>query len=346
MTPRMPQRRILVAGCGSIGRRHAKNLLVLGQEQLMLVDPDPAARARACAEFGLPGGSSIEEGLAWGPAAVVVANPTAEHVPTALAAVRRGCHVFIEKPLGHTLEGVEELLRVVHERQLVTLVGCNLRFHPGPRLVQGALAAGTLGRVLSARLEVGSYLPSWRPGTDYRQSYSARQALGGGCILDAIHELDLACWYFGFPREVFVMATAGVSLNIETEAVAEILLRYPDDLVVSIHLDYVQRWRQRRCEIIGEHGTIAWESRQADVRIVRGETGEPERLGYELDYEINCMYQEEMQHFLQCLDRVESPAADVAWASQVTRVALAAKASAASSQPVSLSSETMTLSRP
>jgi predicted dehydrogenase len=335
-------RRILVVGCGSIGRRHTGNLLVLGQRELRLVDPDSQALKRACAAHGLAGSPYIEEGLAWKPEVVLVANPTAYHVATALEAARHGCHLFVEKPLGNSLQGMEELLQTVQERRLVTMVGCNLRFHPGPKLVHESLAQGTIGRPLAARLEAGSYLPSWRPGTRYQESYSASKMLGGGCILDGIHELDLACWYFGWPREVFARAAEGASLGIETEALAEILLTYPDGLLVSIHLDYVQRWRQRRCEVIGERGTIAWEARREEVQRYREDASAPERLGYEPGYDINQMYVEELREFLRCVDERESCAADVHWAARVTQIALAAKQSVASRQPVSVDVEPLT----
>lgn len=328
--------RVLVVGCGSIGRRHIGNLLALGQREIRLVDPDAGTLRRACDEFDFAGTPHLDGGLAWAPEVVVVANPTADHVDTALAAARRGCHLLIEKPLGDRLDGVEELIRIAEERGLVTLVGCNMRFHPGPRLVHRILASGTLGPALGARMEVGSYLPSWRPGTDYRRSYSARKDLGGGCILDAIHEIDLACWLFGWPQAVTAMTRAGTSLGIETEELAEILLRFEGELIVSLHLDYVQRWRQRRCEVIADGGTVLWESRTDDVRVFTGEATEPERLGYEAAYDINQMYVEELRHFLRCVSGLDQPCADVAWAARVTQVALAAKASARTHQPVEL----------
>lgn len=336
--PAFSRWRFLVVGCGSIGRRHVRNLLALGQREVRLVDPDASALEHACAEFGLTGSTQLEDGLVWRPDAVIVANPTAFHIPTALAAARQGCHLFIEKPLGDSLDGADELLRLARERRLVTLVGCNMRFHPGPRLVYETLSGGGLGRVLGARLEVGSYLPSWHPGQDYRGRYSSRRDLGGGVILDAIHELDLACWLFGFPREVIAMVRDGTSLGIETEELAEVLLLH-DEPIVSVHLDYVQRWRQRRCEVIGERGSVAWESRRGEVWALFAGAAEPIRLGYDPGYDANEMYLAELRHFLRCLEGAESPCADVEWAARVTRVALAAKESGLTRQPRALAWE-------
>ena len=333
------QRRILIVGYGSIGRRHAKNLLALGQRQLYLVEPEEAVLTQACRDLGLPGARELAAGLAWSPEAVIVANPTAAHVATALETMRHGCHVFIEKPLGASLEGTEALVQLAQASRLVTLIGCNMRFHPGPRLIHQVLEEGAVGSPLGARLEVGSYLPSWRPDQDYRRSYSARNDLGGGCILDAIHELDLACWWFGWPREVVAAVRPGTSLGIETEEMAELLLRFDQDLLVSVHLDYVQRWRQRRCEVIGEQGSIVWDRRSAQVQLMRADAQAPQSLGYDADYDVNHMYVEELAHWLRCLDGTEPSCADAEWGLGVLRVALAAKESARTRQPVNLTWE-------
>jgi predicted dehydrogenase len=116
----------------------------------------------------------VEAGLEWAPELVIVATPTALHAEHALAAARRGCHVFVEKPLAHSSAGVWELADEVARRDLISLVGCNMRFHPGPAAVKRLLDSGAIGRVLFARLHAGSYLPEWRPGQDYRESYSAK----------------------------------------------------------------------------------------------------------------------------------------------------------------------------
>lgn len=335
--------KILIVGCGSIGRRHAANVLDLNAHQVRLVEPDAQQLKQRCEEFGVSGSRTLDEGLAWEPEAVIVANPPAEHLSTAVAAARRGSHLFIEKPLGNSLQGVEELLSLAQRHRLVTLIGCNIRFHPGPKLAQQALVSGAIGQPLSARFEVGSYLPSWRPGTDFRKSYSARKALGGGCILDAIHEVDLACWFFGWPHAVFCATGSGCHLDIETEAWAEIILQYPDELVVSVHMDYVQRWRQRRCEVIGDKGTVAWKSRDAAVLMVTEGHEDPVRLGYDASYDLNRMYVDELNHFLRCVNRQEASCADAEWGARVLRVALAAKSSTETHQVVPLTWEPATV---
>jgi len=333
------QWRILVMGCGSIGRRHARNLLALEQHQVHLVDPDPATLSQACEELGVSGSRTLAQGLAWSPEAAIIATPTSMHVDTALELARHRCHLFIEKPLGASLEGTDALVQLARAHRLVTLVGCNMRFHPGPRLVHQTLAAGAIGSPLGARLEVGSYLPSWHPGHAYQYSYSAQEALGGGCVLDAIHELDLACWWFGWPKEVVAALRPGTSLGIETEELAELLLWFDQDVVVSVHMDYVQRWRQRRSEIIGAGGTLLWDRRTGHVQLYRAQDERPQLLSEDAEYDLNRMYRDELAHWLRCLDGAETPCADVEWGLKVLRLALAAKESARKRQAVALMGE-------
>src|SRR5262249_44881068 len=153
--------------------------------------------------------------------AVLVTAPTHLHVPLAREAAAHGCDLFIEKPLSHSWDGVEELRHEVRRRGLVTMVGCNMRFHPGPARVHELLRRGAIGRPLAARIFTGSYLPDWRPGTDYRKSYSASSERGGGVLLDCIHEIDLALWYFGPARLAAAVAAPAETIGLDVEGVAE-----------------------------------------------------------------------------------------------------------------------------
>ena len=164
--------------------------------------------------------------------------------------------LFIEKPLTHRPEGIAELAGLLKRHNCVSLVGCNMRFHPGPAQVKRFIEEGRLGKVLFARIHAGSYLPEWRPGTDYRQNYAAKAETGGGCMLDCIHEIDLARWYLGEVEEVMACAAHLSRLEIDTEDYAFLLLRHENGAVSEVHLDYLQRSYERGCQIAGEQGTL------------------------------------------------------------------------------------------
>jgi predicted dehydrogenase len=329
--------RFLVLGCGSIGKRHIRNLLELEAGHVLAFDPRPDRREEA-AELGAQSVATLDEGWAAAPQVVLVATPPSTHVPLAFEAADRGCNLFVEKPLAHSWDGVEELVGKVRGRGLVSLVGCNLRFHPGLRELRRLLDEGAIGRVLAFHVEFGQYLPDWHPWEDYRETYSARAALGGGVVLDAIHELDYATWLLGPVRAVFAFAGRLSSLEIDTEDLAAILLRFESEAIGEVHLDYVQRAYRRACRIVGEEGSLEWDF-AAGVRSYSAASGQWRSHPLAPEWEINTMYLDELGHLLRCLRCSEEPALDVEAAAAVLRVALAARVSAASGQIVDPSSD-------
>src|SRR5262249_49184521 len=115
----------------------------------------------------------LDAALATKPLAVFICNPSSLHIQVAMQAAQAGCHLFIEKPLSHSLEGVDALLKAVEQRALVGMVGYQLRFHPCLQALRQQIRNGQIGSALSATVEVGEYLPNWHRYEDYRQMYAA-----------------------------------------------------------------------------------------------------------------------------------------------------------------------------
>ncbi len=318
-------RRFAVLGCGSIGTRHLANLLALGAGEMVGCDPRSDRRHEVEACFGIRCVATLDEVWEFRPQAALVTVPTSLHVPVALQAAERGCHLFVEKPLADRLEGTDALLDRVQQRGLVSLVGCNMRFHPGLRRVKQLLEERAVGRVTSARAEVGQYLPDWHPQEDYRQNYSAKHSLGGGVILDAIHELDYIRWLLGEVTAVTCFAGRVSGLEIETEDTAGILLRFASGAIGEVHLDYVQRAYRRTCQVIGDQGTILWDYGARQVSWFSAATSQWHTIADPPDWQPNAMYVDELKHFLACLDGRERPVLDAADGRRVLEIALAAK---------------------
>ncbi len=171
--------KILIAGLGSIGRRHLRNLLALEEKDLLLYRTRRATLPDEELD-GFPVETDLESALARRPDAVIVANPSSLHLKVALPAVRAGCHVFLEKPISNTLEGVQALQQAAAERGLKVAVGFQFRFHPGLRKVASLLAERAVGLPLTARAHWGEYLPDWHPWEDYQKGYAARKDLAEG----------------------------------------------------------------------------------------------------------------------------------------------------------------------
>jgi predicted dehydrogenase len=334
--------RALVVGGGSIGRRHLRNLKTLGAESLGLVETDVSRRQAVADELSLVGFSRLQDGLDWAPNLVIVATPTHLHAEQTLEIVRAGIPIFVEKPLSHTEAGLSEIAQLVESKKTISLVGCNMRFHPGPVKVKQLLEEGRLGKVLFARIHTGSYLPDWRPNTDYRHNYSARVETGGGCILDCIHEIDLARWYLGEVDSVFCAAGHLSSLEIETEDVAILLCRHTGGSISEIHLDYVQRTYERGCQIAGELGSIFWDFNAGAVRLYDAATKRWTTFPQLENWEMNQMYVDEMRHFLECLADQRPTTLPIPEAAALMQVVFAAKDSSAQGKMISVGAAAVT----
>lgn len=328
----MKKPRILVAGLGSIGRRHLRNLLALGIDDLILlrtkVEPVPE-------DPSLPVVTNLEEALDCKPDAVIVCNPTAHHLDVALPAAKAGCHLFIEKPLSQNWDSVELLLCEVAKQKSIACVGFDLRFDPGLVKVREILASGVLGRITAIQAQVGQYLPDWHPWEDYRRSVSARKETGGGVILDLIHEIDYVLWLMGDVREVSCMLGQVSQLEIETEDTAAILLRFSNGAIGTISLDYVQRILSRSCRLIGNGGSLIWDLPSQKVSwFIAGQEGWHE-YSY-AGFARNDRFLAEMEHFLACLRGEAKPQVDLDEGCRSLKIALAAKQSDALRRSLSI----------
>lgn len=329
--------RALVAGLGSAGRRHLRNLHALGVRDLLAfrVRGAPVEEVDA---LGVVEYRSLADALDRQPDVVFVTNPTDAHLTVALEAARRGCHLFIEKPLSDDLAGVDELIDVVREKRLVAMVGCNYRFNPALQRVKALLREDSIGRVITARAHAGEYLPGWHPGEDWRASYAARRDMGGGVILTQIHELDYLFWLFGDVSGVFALTGSWSGFDLDVEDAAEILLEFRQGLRASIHLDYVQRPRARSLELIAERGQVQWDFYSGLLRTYVADTGRwTEWSGPSFDRR-NDTFIDELRHFLDCIERRSEPLIPLAEGRRVLEIALAAKRSGATREFVHLQS--------
>lgn len=327
--------RILVVGCGSIGARHIRNLRGLHVGEISACDTDKKRLQTVKDECSLGKAyTDLKDALADEFDAVLVCTPPSTHIPIARECLKRGAHLFIEKPLSNTLEGVDSLIREASAKKRVLAVGYNFRFDPGLKTIKDSIAKKELGTVLAARAQFGQFLPDWRPWQDYTQSYTAREDLGGGIILDGSHELDYLRWLIGDVREVSCFAGRATNLEADTEGIAEILLRFESGCLGEVHLDFVRPGYTRDCEIIGEAGVVRWDYKSRTVSKYEPDAKEWRSLTVSGDNED--MYVAEMKNFIASIQGLERPMVTGLEGMKSLEVALAAKESAATGKVVRL----------
>ena len=296
----------------------------------LVIGDDMEARDDVSLEdrYGLASFDDLGRALDQGPDVVLVTNPTSRHMQVALAAAARGCHLFIEKPLSHDLEGAAELAELSRRSGTVVTVGYQLRFHPAMRTLKDMLAAGNLGRLTSARLEFGEYLPGAHGYEDYKSGYAARSELGGGVLLSLIHELDLAYWLFGMPRRLFASGGHLSGLDMDVEDSVSVLMDCGGGkgLPVSVSLDFVQRPPSRGLKVVGDQGVVEWDYYEDELRVYSAGAGEWETVGFP-GFSRNQMFVDEMRHFIACLTGKQRPEVTLKEAVDGLRIVMAAKRS-------------------
>jgi len=311
--------RVLLTGLGSIGSRHAR-LLKESTRNLELIAYRSGTSGTGN-ELGISEYTRLQDALETDPDVAFVTNPTDKHIETALTCAKANCDLFIEKPLSHNLEGVDELISVAHERNLVTYVGCQLRFDPVLNAVRERLNNSELGTILSFRATAGSYLPDWRPDSDYRNSYSADPDSGGGVVLDLIHEIDYSYWLFGSMQCLGSEIEYTDTLDIESEAIAEAIVRAPDDILGSIHLDYCRRQPRRTLEVVCERGTLVADLEKQTLTVEYPSSTETEAFDYGRDRR----FRNQLEYFLEHVGTRKACENDLQEGKEVLEVALDVK---------------------
>jgi predicted dehydrogenase len=330
--------KFMIAGLGSIGRRHLGNLMALGERDILLYRTGHATLPDDdLAGFALE--TDLQAALALRPDAVIISNPTALHLDVAIPAAEVGCHLLIEKPISHSMDRIDALKAALVRGGGQVLVGFQFRFHPGLRQIARLISDGAIGRPLSVRAHWGEYLPGWHPWEDYRQGYSARPDLGGGVVLTLCHPLDYLCWLFGEMDALWAFEGKLGDLDLLVEDTAEIGLRFCSGVLGSLNLNYNQRPSFHRLEIIGAEGTIRWDNADGNVLLYHAPSATEKRQtgtlsgGWESflpppGFERNTLFLDEMRNFLAVIRGREAPACTLEEGIYAMRLALAAHLSA------------------
>ena len=249
--------RVLLTGAGAIGRRHAQNLRDLEPgAEIAVVCHSPESR-NWVADFGATPVDSVAAGLQRRPQVAVVCSVSAAHAHDLVSLMSEVEALYIEKPVvidKISLQSIQTLLDSGWSRS--TVVGCNLRYLGSIEKLKEAVDSGEAGRLAHASLRVGQWLPDWRSGRDYRDTYSAHRDQGGGVIFDLVHELDSACFLFGDIARGQAVAGRSGSLQIHADDSAIITLLMKSSLPVLVSLDYISRKPVREYRVTGDAGTL------------------------------------------------------------------------------------------
>lgn len=247
--------KVCFVGIGSIAGRHIRNLRQICDEKGIELSVD-ALRRENSEKSGHPEYiadiyTSVKD-LPDGYDAIFLTNPTEYHAETLIRLHDHAKHFFIEKPVA-SIDTVEKLRGFPLREGSVYYVACPLRYTNVIQYLKREIDPGTVNSVRSIS---SSYLPDWRPGTDYRKTYSAHKDLGGGVAIDLIHEWDYLVYLFGMPTEVRSFTGKVSDLEIDSDDYAIYIARYGNRMIAELHLDYFGRQAIRKIELFTDDDTI------------------------------------------------------------------------------------------
>lgn len=308
-------KKILFVGMGSIGCRHLQNIKKsLPSAEIAALRSQKSAINNEYSELINYEFYNLEDAKEFNPDIVFITNPTSLHIETALEFINQVSAMFIEKPVSDSVEKVQKLID--QNENVIVHVACPLRYHPALKFIKKYLENSP--KIYNIKIVSGSYLPDWRPGQDYKDTYCARKELGGGVSLDLIHEIDYMRWIFGDIDGGYFGSSKISELELETEDISYGIWKLKNDILCEMHLDYFRKVPERYMEIVTKESVIWVDLINSSISIDNGKKTEK----FDFDFDRNDMYIDEINYFLNCVNNGKESFNDLSFALKTLKYAV------------------------
>ncbi|EMK0348791.1 Gfo/Idh/MocA family oxidoreductase [Citrobacter amalonaticus] len=270
-------KRVAVIGLGNIATRHRRNLKELFPDVLVYA---VSSSGRLLDELVSDCDGYLTDIDAVINAKVdlaIVASPATFHLEHSSKLVVSGIPTLIEKPVTASLQDATELQALAAKYSTPIAIGYCLRYLPSAKILKKLLDTEFIGKIYNVTIDIGQFLPDWRQNKSYKESVSANKELGGGALLELSHEFDYAQWLFGELNLIKSILRTSVELEINVEALADVMAVNTDGAIVYLHLDFLQKKPWRQCHIIGSKGRVVWD-------LIRNEVISYKSKGVEIIY--------------------------------------------------------------
>jgi predicted dehydrogenase len=314
--------KILFVGLGSIGQRHLQNLKKISKDHELFA-LKTFATGKIIKNFKIFGVknlskyynikilTSLDEAKKVRPDITFITNPSSFHIKTALEFAKIGSHLFIEKPLGNNLEGVNALQKIILQKKLISMVGYQTRFNPIIRTIKEIIQKN-LSKVITASFEWNNFLPSYHPYEDYSKSYAAKKQLGGGVILTLIHEIDLIYYLFGLPEKIFACGGKLSDLDINVEDTMICILKYKlsnKSIPIYLNLSFAQTKEVRKFKVQFTDSTLFVDLMKNNYQLYDQEGHLIKE--HKKDILRNDLFVNEIRYFLDCVKKRKNTFIDI-----------------------------------
>lgn len=304
---------LLIVGYGSIGKRHARlaRNLYPNAKIVILRHKSTKKLKNLNVNYSV---TNLKDALKFKPEVAVIANPATHHLNVAQPLANLGVHLLIEKPISNTSRDVLKLIETCKLKKSTLMVGYNLRHMESLIKFREILKNKVIGKILSVRSEVGSYLPSWRPEMNYKKSVSARKALGGGVLLELSHDIDYLLWLFGDIKWVSATTHKQSDLKIDTDDTAHITLGFissnkKKNIIANLNMDFNRHDTTRYCKVIGQKGTLYWNAIEGNIKLFEKGANKWTEV-FKKKNHTDSTYISEWKHFINCIENKKKPLVD------------------------------------
>ena len=287
---------VLVIGLGSIGRKHVDALKKLDPNVVVFALRSKMSSGVYFDVINIYSILDLKSKVDF----VIISNVTSEHHNSILQIIELNCPIFIEKPVLSSISHAETISKILKNKNIITYVACNIRFHPAIQFISNYLKINYL-KINEINIYSGSYLPDWRKGKDFREIYSSNKKLGGGVHLDLIHEVDYCVWLFGLPDKVISLNRNVSTLNIDACDSANYLMQYPK-YTATITLNYYRRDKKRQFEILTDDATILIDLEKNIITEMV-----TKKVLFSADFNIIDTYLKQMDYFISYINSKRQP---------------------------------------
>ncbi len=327
--------RIGLIGAGGIAQAHVRAYRHLAAEGLVRVaavcDAVADAAARRARELSAPHAvSDYRDLLSLEVDAVDICLPHDLHAEVALAAMARGKHTLVEKPLATTLEDAGRMVRAARTAGVVLQVGHNERFDPQYQEMKRRIDDGVLGAIVAARADHNQHVRL--PEGHWLRS--AVRSGGGALIGSGIHRVDLLRWFLGEVSEVYSVQRT-LPDRLEGEAVALTTLRFASGAIASLSTNWAVR-RAPWYELMWLYGTRGSMHNVSGLHLDREVLADCDAGFIRVPLTAADSFTEEIRHFAHAVATGAEPLTSGEEGARSLAVCLAAYRSARLGQPVAV----------
>ncbi len=293
-----------VVGTGNIAERHRSNIKKLIPDTKIIALSSRENYPQKKLYYADSIAKSVDDLIEKQIDCAIVAAPANLHEYFSNKFIQNGIPVLIEKPLATTISDAKKIYMNANKFKIPVGIGYCLRYLPSSNIVKKILSSGRLGRLFYGNVEVGHYLPDWRPDQDYLKSVSANKELGGGVLLELSHELDYLNWFFGPLEVIHSNLRRSSELRLDVEDCVDFSLKNDNEMNISIHLDFLQKKPHRKCRFVGTEGVLEWDLFNHKVVLVDKKNSE---VIYDKEnFDLNWIYIEMLKDFINLCNQARN----------------------------------------